>query len=213
MSVVPARRSLNTTHWAEAALDAVSEGGVEAVAVEPLARRLGVTKGSFYWHFENRDSLVQHALELWERRETEDIIEQAERQSTASERIHTLFRIAANTDPRSEHILLALAASEHPVARACVQRISERWREYVEACYLALGLPPAEARNWTTFAYSTFMGTLRMRRDDPKALPEGPLFNDYVRFLIRSLIPPGTETVNVGEHPSVVPLRQAGQRG
>jgi hypothetical protein len=65
----------------------------------------------------------------------------------------------------------------------------------------------AQARNWATFAYSTFMGTVRMRRDNPDALPSGPQFNDYLRFLIRSLIPgqPGTDANGV-----VVPLRKTG---
>ena len=57
------RQSLSAENWIEAALDVISEGGVESVAVEPLARRLGVTKGSFYWHFPNRDALVGRALE------------------------------------------------------------------------------------------------------------------------------------------------------
>ena len=42
---------LSAEDWAQAALDLIAEQGVAAVAVEPLARRLGVTKGSFYWHF------------------------------------------------------------------------------------------------------------------------------------------------------------------
>ena len=57
---------LTADDWAQAALDLISEQGVAAVAVEPLARRLGVTKGSFYWHFPSRDALLQAALERWE---------------------------------------------------------------------------------------------------------------------------------------------------
>ena len=51
------RITLTAANWAEAALDAIAENGIEAVAVEPLARRLGVTKGSFYWHFTHREAL------------------------------------------------------------------------------------------------------------------------------------------------------------
>src|SRR5690606_7033358 len=57
---------LSAADWAQAALDVIAEQGVSAVAVEPLARRLGVTKGSFYWHFPSRDALLQAALERWE---------------------------------------------------------------------------------------------------------------------------------------------------
>ena len=48
----PAR--LSAEDWAVAALDVIAESGLAAVAVEPLAKRLGVTKGSFYWHFPSR---------------------------------------------------------------------------------------------------------------------------------------------------------------
>ena len=44
---------------ARAAFRALARGGVEAIAVEPIAAELGTTKGSFYWHFKNRDSLVR----------------------------------------------------------------------------------------------------------------------------------------------------------
>ena len=57
---------LTADDWAQAALDLIAEQGVAAVAVEPLARRLRVTKGSFYWHFPSRDALLQAALERWE---------------------------------------------------------------------------------------------------------------------------------------------------
>ena len=64
---------LSAEDWAQAALDLIAEQGVAAVAVEPLARRLGVTKGSFYWHFPSRDALLQAALERWEANEQESV--------------------------------------------------------------------------------------------------------------------------------------------
>ncbi len=204
--LAPQRQNLTAEHWAAVALDVIATHGIEAVAVEPLARKLGVTKGSFYWHYPNREALVTRALEVWERQETVDMIGRAEQEPSPRERIHTFFRSAANTDARSERILLALSASKHAGARACVQRVTEAWRAYIESCYRGLGMEPAQARNWATFAYSTFMGTVRMRRDNPDALPAGPQFNDYLRFLIRSLIPAQTQ----GERPVVVPLRKTG---
>src|SRR3546814_3926398 len=50
---------LSADDWAQAALEQIAEQGVLAVAVEPLARRLGVTKGSFYWHFPSREALLE----------------------------------------------------------------------------------------------------------------------------------------------------------
>lgn len=196
------RTSLSARDWTEVALDAMATGGLEAVAVEPLARRLGVTKGSFYWHFPTREALIQAALAAWERGEIEDVIARAEQHgSDPRERIHALFREVANTDPRSERLLLVLSGTDHPAARECVRRISERRRSYVCDCYRALGLPEDEARNWATFAHCTFMGTVRMRRDNPDALPAGPGFNEYLRFLIRTLIPRSSTAALTEVHP------------
>ena len=202
------RQSLSAEQWAEAALDAMALGGLEAVAVEPLAKELGITKGSFYWHFKNREALIRAALDLWEKRETVDIVARAEQEATPRERMHTLFREVANTDLRSERLLMMLSTTDHPAARACAKHVSEHWRRYVHDCYKALGLSENEARLWATFAYSTFMGTVRMRRDDPDALPAGPEFTQYLRFLIRSLIPVSRDEAAS----SVVPLRRSGAK-
>src|SRR5687768_16979730 len=66
--------ALSRDDWTEAALDALAGTGLAAVAVDPLARRLGATKGSFYWHFANRDELIDATLERWERRDTTEVI-------------------------------------------------------------------------------------------------------------------------------------------
>lgn len=204
------RNNLSASDWTEAALDAMAAGGLEAVAVEPLARRLGVTKGSFYWHFPNREALIQAALALWERRETEEVIAKAEQRSDdPRERIHALFREIANIDPRSERLLLMLSAADHPVARDCVRRLSDRRCRYVYDCYRALGLADAEARNWASFAHCTFVGVLRMRHDNPHALPAGAQFHEFLRFLIRTLIPPPPDAA--AAEPARLP-RAAGRR-
>ena len=47
--------------WIEAALQALATGGPDAIRVEALAASLGVSKGGFYWHFENRQALLDAA--------------------------------------------------------------------------------------------------------------------------------------------------------
>src|SRR5215204_3129356 len=66
--------------WIDAALRAVSSGGPDAVRVESLAAALGVSKGGFYWHFKNRQALLDEMLDTWERAVVEDVIERVESQ-------------------------------------------------------------------------------------------------------------------------------------
>src|SRR6478735_6374421 len=58
---------LGRSDWIEAAFRALSVGGLGNLSVERLARELGATKGSFYWHFTDRPALVEAVLEEWER--------------------------------------------------------------------------------------------------------------------------------------------------
>jgi AcrR family transcriptional regulator len=185
------RQSLSVTDWADAALEAMAQGGLEAVAVEPLARRLGVTKGSFYWHFANREALLQAALSRWEQQETDEILHRVGPEPDPYERIVKVFK-AANSSYRSGRLYLAIAAAEdHPAVAEVVRRVSERRIGYLDDCYRALGFPAGAARQWALFAYATFMGNLQIRRDTPDAMPQGQAFSDYLKLMIRTLIPRG----------------------
>ena len=67
----PSRRTrptrLDAAAWIAAAFDALADGGIDAVRVEPLAKALGITKGSFYWHFADRRALLDAMLDAWTR--------------------------------------------------------------------------------------------------------------------------------------------------
>jgi Transcriptional regulator len=196
------RQSLSVQDWAEAALDAMAAGGLDALAVEPLARQLGVTKGSFYWHFPNRDALVAAALERWEQAETEDIIRNAEHVADPYERIVSVFK-QANSSVRSGRLYLALAAAAGDARVAeVVHRVSRRRLDYLRRCYEGLGMAQAQAAQWAMFAYATFIGNLQLRRDMPQRMPQGETFSDYVRLMIRTLIPRPAAGVDAPPEPA-----------
>src|SRR5215211_1580023 len=71
----PRADRLRAEDWTKAALAAIAEKGVANVSIERLARELGATKGSFYWHFKDRPALIAAALDRWERDYTDRIIE------------------------------------------------------------------------------------------------------------------------------------------
>ncbi|MDB5985570.1 MAG: TetR/AcrR family transcriptional regulator [Nevskia sp.] len=211
MSEPVAKQNLSAEQWAEAALDAMASSGLEAVSVEPLARRLGVTKGSFYWHFANRDALVRAALELWERHETTDAIALVRDEPDPYERIVKLFK-RANTSHRAGRLYLALAAaSDDPAVGAVVQRVSAQRLAYLQQSYQALGLNEHDARLWSTFAYATFIGNQQVHRDAPEQFPSGTEFREYFKLMLRTLIPHGLAAVapiQNAEHPHVVSLHK-----
>src|SRR3954453_20888760 len=67
--------------WIAAALGLLGRGGIDAGRVEPLAEKLGVTKGSFYWHFKDRDALHLAMLETWRAETTANVIARVEAES------------------------------------------------------------------------------------------------------------------------------------
>jgi AcrR family transcriptional regulator len=209
--------TLTAEDWARAALDALASGGLEALAVEPIARQLGVTKGSFYWHFENRGALLRAALELWEKNETIDVLMRIGGEADPYERIVKLFK-HANAGYRSGRLYLAIAAAEdHPVVAEFVERVSRQRMDYLYECYRALGFADRQARHWARFAYATFMGNLQIRRDTPGLMPRDAEFNEYLKLMIKTLIPrsvgdKSAEAVaadSTTDHPHVVPMNRA----
>ncbi|MFI5643524.1 TetR/AcrR family transcriptional regulator [Kitasatospora sp. NPDC051705] len=66
--------------WVEEGLRALAAGGPDAVRVEPLAKRLGVTKGGFYGHFADREALLAEMLDTWERESTDEVVDRVERE-------------------------------------------------------------------------------------------------------------------------------------
>ncbi|TJY59774.1 TetR/AcrR family transcriptional regulator [Sinimarinibacterium sp. CAU 1509] len=211
-SAAETKQNLTAEDWARAALDAIANGGIEAIAVEPLARQLGVTKGSFYWHFANREALLRAALELWERRETEEVMARVGDEADPYARIVKVFK-EANAGYRSGRLYLAIAAAEdHPVVNEFVRRVSERRMGYLVECYEALGFTPARAQHWARFAYATFMGNLQIRRDTPDLMPTDAAFNEYLKLMIKTLIPREVAATSADDHPHVVPLHGADGR-
>jgi AcrR family transcriptional regulator len=88
---IPGR--LSREDWLRSALETMRKQGVDGVKVAPLAARMGVTTGSFYWHFKNRRELLNALLDFWERSMTDSAIEQAKRfEGSAKDRILFLMK-------------------------------------------------------------------------------------------------------------------------
>jgi AcrR family transcriptional regulator len=74
----PTRTSRST--WIDQGLGILAAGGPDAVRIESIAHALGVTRGGFYWHFDDRRALLDEMLDTWERRSTDEVIERVERE-------------------------------------------------------------------------------------------------------------------------------------
>jgi AcrR family transcriptional regulator len=186
--LAPRETRLSAADWETAALDAIAEHGLTGVAIEPLARRLGVTKGSFYWHFPDRDALLGAALRRWEASYTEKVIDQV---AVERDPRHRLQRLIANVlaGGRSDRIHLALSVAPHPLVREALARVTRRRLDYLESCYVELGRPRREARRSALLTYSAYVGLVHLRLEAPRELPGEDASAAYVEHLIAKLVP------------------------
>ena len=141
--------SLSAGDWTQAALDALARGGLAAVAVEPLAKQLGTTKGSFYWHFADRNALIAASLARWETRDTELVIAAVEQGEDATARLRRLLELAfravgVGSGPGAGSVELALQANAaHPLVSATLERVTQRRLGYLTTLFTQLGMSPA----------------------------------------------------------------------
>jgi len=147
----PARTSLTPDDWIESATVLLVDQGIDAVRVDVLARILGVTRGSFYWHFKDRDDLLKSVLNAWRDAATEQVTERFEKKnadprSLIKELISLPFR--GRSAERAARIELAIRAwaRRDPMARQAVDDADARRISYQAQCFSALGFPIAEAR-------------------------------------------------------------------
>jgi AcrR family transcriptional regulator len=179
--------TLTSSDWIEGALQLISEAGLRALTVEALAARLGVTKGSFYWHFKGRSVLLAEALRRWEHRATTEAIAGLSAVSDARQRL-ILMLDAASQQPRSRSLYAALAeAAEDPIVRRVLNRVASARIGFLETSYRELGLPVSQAKAKAVLAYSAYRGLLQLAHEAPAVLPDD--WPSYSEGVLQALCP------------------------
>lgn len=164
---------LTRDDWVDAAYARFTESGIAAVAVEPIARALGATKGSFYWHFADRQALLDAVVHRWRTDETERLIDEVEQLDTAQAKLARLFQLIAHrTGERTgERTLYADAAAVH--VREPVEAATERRVSYVAELLQGCGIPRAQARQRAIVVVAAVIGYQQLITTgwDPSADP------------------------------------------
>jgi AcrR family transcriptional regulator len=167
-----ARTRLDRQAWVETALDAIAEGGLAAVAVVPLAKQLGVTKGSFYWHFANREALVEAALAEWEQSHTAAVIAEIEATSDDPlQQLRVLFKRVTELAARDRIELALLANADHPTVHPVLDRVTRRRINFTAGLFQRFGLSRAQAKRRALLAYSAYLGHAQLLHATPQLLP------------------------------------------
>lgn len=181
------RTQLDRKEWIEAATDVLADQGVDGLRVEVLAKNFGVTKGSFYWHFKDRQDLFNAVLQTWKEGRIRDI----NKQTTGSpgkerEQLHHVIEVySANRNRKGISIELAVRdwARRDTQAAAVVEEVDTCRLECTRKLFVALGLSDDEAKSRSLLLYAYVFGQSLMAYDryDPKV-------TDFRRWIAERIV-------------------------
>ena len=156
------RVQLDPERWIEAAIEVLARDGVSGLRVELLAKRCGVTKGSFYWHFKDRQALIDAVLEFWKEGRIRDI-EKTTAVLPGKERdqLHYLIEVyGASRNRKGMAIELAVRdwARHDAQAAAIVESVDLYRLECTQQLFVTAGMSDAEAKSRSLLLYACVFG-------------------------------------------------------
>ncbi|WP_018411075.1 TetR/AcrR family transcriptional regulator [Methyloversatilis thermotolerans] len=181
-----ARAQTDRATWMRAASRTLAERGPEGIKVESLARELGLTKGSFYWHFKDRRALLDALLADWRDGRIADI--RARTEGPPGEEAARLRGLVAaygdSPNPRGLRVELAIRAwaTQDAAAAAAVQQVDALRIECASRLFEAAGFASAEAADRSVLLYACLFGLGMM--DTVQRLPRAEQTRQFIANLI-----------------------------
>ena len=164
------RVQLDRQSWVAVAIEVMAEEGIAGLRVEVLAKRLKVTKGSFYWHFEDRRDLLVAILQHWKEGRIRDIIKQTRVQpgEELGQIYHVIDVYSASRSRRGMMIELAVRdwARRDPEATATVAEVDDVRLRCARELFLACGVPMEEASSRCMLLYAYVFGVSLMNYEN-----------------------------------------------
>ena len=142
-----ARETLTKDDWLRAAMELLRTRGIGGVRVLPLAKELGVSRGSFYWHFEDRDDLLRCMLDWWDREMTDSVIQFANKgHGSAQKRLMAVAEDVVRFDRNRHETAIRTWAESDKRAAKILRRVVNKRLDYVTSLFRDASFSPAEAR-------------------------------------------------------------------
>jgi AcrR family transcriptional regulator len=147
--------------WIDEGLRALAAGGPDAVRIEPLAQTLGVTRGGFYWHFDDRRALLEEMLDAWERMSVDEVIERVEREGgDARAKLRRLSRLAGCVEePLKIDLAVRDWARRDPAVAGRLQRVDDRRMDYMRSLFGTLSADADDVEARCLVFYSLWIGS------------------------------------------------------
>jgi AcrR family transcriptional regulator len=177
---------LSASDWIDAGLDVLAEQGIDAVRVEPICRRLGVTKGSFYHHFQDRNSLQTEMLKRWRFRATLDVIERLEHSvGSAVDKLRELLLMphSGRTPGRGARVDFAIRqwSRNDPHVETVLAEVDQSRMAYIAGLLTEAGVPARDVQSRAAVIYAFMLGEAMVA---PKQLVTRPMHLDTLLAIV-----------------------------
>jgi AcrR family transcriptional regulator len=159
---------LSAKDWLDQGLETLTKNGFTALKAEPLAKAMGVSRGSFYWHFADIGAFHGAILKHWSEVATEQVIAGLEARPKDREALAVLLRGAFSQRPALENAIRTWATVDAD-ARSAVSAIDQRRIGYIEVLLKQAGLSTETARARAQILYWAFVGYALSEQSLPKA--------------------------------------------
>jgi AcrR family transcriptional regulator len=173
---------LSAQDWLDQGLRTLATRGFSALKAEPLAKAMGVSRGSFYWHFADIDAFHAAILKAWREIAAEAIISDIEAASAGDDPLAILLRRVFSEKLGLERAVRNWAAF-NAAARVAVQAIDRRRLDYVEGLMRTRGVTPEMAQARAQILYWAFLGYALSDRPLPRAHREAAI-EELVRIAL-----------------------------
>ena len=199
----PSRPATSEEAWLTAAYEELTENGVEAVKIMPLAKRLGISRTSFYWHFKDRDALLEAMVKRWEDKNTGNLVARTEAYAdTVAEAVFNLFDCWLDSDLFDSRLDLAIRnwARNDPALQSRLDQADGRREAAMAAMLERFGYSQENALVRARTMIYTQIGYISMQINEPEErrlalMPayvevftgQVPSRNDVDRFMARHL--------------------------
>lgn len=151
------RDRLTRTAWLDHGLRMLARQGAQALKVGDLATGLGVSRGSFYWHFSDIGDFRLQLLARWQERTTDQVLEQTDASTTGAARLTHLMKLAFNEDRSLDRSIRAMASTDSAVAEM-VASVDARRIAYMARVLIESGLDSRRALSRAEFLYWAYIG-------------------------------------------------------
>lgn len=163
------QRQLQRSDWIRAALESLMADGIDAVQITTLSKSLSVTRGSFYWHFENREALLAVLIAEWRAKNSGTMTVALEKSASLQDAILDLFAVWVDHerfDPSLDQAVRDWARRSSDV-RSIVEKEDENRVAAIAAMFERFGCDDTEAFIRARVIYFTQLSYYALNIDEP----------------------------------------------